>query len=289
MSSADASRPLASFTRRVQVMSWLISRMARIGFSSVMSRSTTFGSSSMRSRIDVVPILRNVVYSLMLESPTITCSRRYFSASACGSSRVLMIGRLRVVAERHAFPDVLGPLREAEHGAARRLQHLAGAGVDLARDEERDQHFAEVTEVVAAARQVVLVTAVAVAGGVGVVLEQVDDAADAFLAQPLLGFDHEAFERALPRLVVDDEVADGVALGRGVFGVAADVEVQARAVLEEHVRGASPRHDAAEQVASDFVGAEAALATQRARDAVLVLEPEDAPLHVSANAYARYA
>ena len=28
-----------------------------------------------------------------------TCRRRYFSASACGSSRVLMIGRLRVVAE----------------------------------------------------------------------------------------------------------------------------------------------------------------------------------------------
>ena len=40
-----------------------------------------------------------VVVSHMLESPTMTCSRRYFSASACGSSRVLMIGRLRVVAE----------------------------------------------------------------------------------------------------------------------------------------------------------------------------------------------
>ncbi len=35
----------------------------------------------------------------MFESPTMTCSRRYFSASACGSSRVLMMGRDRVVAE----------------------------------------------------------------------------------------------------------------------------------------------------------------------------------------------
>jgi hypothetical protein len=34
----------------------------------------------------------------MLESPTITWRRRYFSASACGSSRVLMIGLDRVVA-----------------------------------------------------------------------------------------------------------------------------------------------------------------------------------------------
>ena len=46
----------------------------------------------------MVPTLRNVVYSLMFESPTITWSRRKRSASAWGSSRVLMIGRDRVVA-----------------------------------------------------------------------------------------------------------------------------------------------------------------------------------------------
>ena len=53
----------------------------------------------MRSRMLVAPTLRKVAYSLMLESPTITWSRRNRSASACGSSRVLMIGRLRVVAD----------------------------------------------------------------------------------------------------------------------------------------------------------------------------------------------
>ena len=35
----------------------------------------------------------------MFESPTMTWRRRYFSASACGSSRVLMMGRERVVAD----------------------------------------------------------------------------------------------------------------------------------------------------------------------------------------------
>ncbi len=84
---------------RLQVTSWLISRMARIGLSSDMSRSTTAGSSSIRSRMAVAPTFRNVAYSLMFESPTITWRRRKRSASACGSSRVLMIGRLRVVAE----------------------------------------------------------------------------------------------------------------------------------------------------------------------------------------------
>ena len=80
-------------------MSWLISRMARIGFSSDRSRHGPESSSSIRSMIEVAPTLRNVVYSLMFESPTITCSRRKRSASACGSSRVLMIGRDRVVAD----------------------------------------------------------------------------------------------------------------------------------------------------------------------------------------------
>ena len=53
----------------------------------------------MARKMLVAPTFRKVAYSLMLESPTITCSRRKRSASACGSSRVLMIGRLRVVAD----------------------------------------------------------------------------------------------------------------------------------------------------------------------------------------------
>ena len=82
---------------RRPVGSWLISRMARIGFSRVMSRMTV-PCSSIRSTRSALPTLSIVVVSLMLESPTITCSRRYRSASAWGSSRVLMIGRERVVA-----------------------------------------------------------------------------------------------------------------------------------------------------------------------------------------------
>ena len=121
--------------------------------------------------------------------------------------------------------------------------------------------------------------AVAVAGRVGVVLEEVDDAADALFAQTLLGDRQQLLEDALARLVVDDEVVDRVALGRGVLGVAADVEVEPCAVREEHVRAATPGHDPPEEVAGDFVGAEAALAAQGARDAVLVLEPEDPALH----------
>src|SRR2546428_7005393 len=43
----------------------------------------------MSSTRAVVPIFRYVATSDMFESPTMTCSRRYRSASAWGSSRVL--------------------------------------------------------------------------------------------------------------------------------------------------------------------------------------------------------
>ena len=98
MSRADSSRPLARRTVARPVGSWLIVRIARIGFSIVRSRMTT-PASIIRSTRSALPTLSSVVVSDMLESPTMTWRRRYFSASAWGSSRVLMIGRLRVVAD----------------------------------------------------------------------------------------------------------------------------------------------------------------------------------------------
>src|SRR5204863_43301 len=80
----------------------------------------------------------------------------------------------------HALPDVLGPLAHAVDRSARCLQHLAGTADDLAGDEERDQHVGEAGELAVATDEIVLVAAVGVAGRVGVVLEQVDVAGDAF-------------------------------------------------------------------------------------------------------------
>ncbi len=126
---------------------------------------------------------------------------------------------------------------------------------------------------------------VGVAGGVGVVLEQEDDAADALLAETGFGGDDEVLQDPLAGLVVYDEVADRVAFGRRVLGVATHVQVQPGAVLEEHVGGASPRHDPAEQVARHFVWAQAALPPEGAGNAVLVLKTEDSSFHVLVLSY----
>ena len=130
--------------------------------------------------------------------------------------------------------------------------------------------------------------AVGVAHRVGVVLEEVDLAADPLLAQARLRAGDQLGQDPLPRLVVHDDVTDAVALGRGVLGVAADVEVEAGAVLQEDVRRAPPRDHTPEEVARHFVGTEATLPAQREGHPVLVLDPEDAALH-QANRTAAYA
>lgn len=56
-------------------------------------------SSIIANKIAVVPNFRNVATSLMFASPTITCRRLYFAGSQCGSSRVFIIGRFKVVSK----------------------------------------------------------------------------------------------------------------------------------------------------------------------------------------------
>ena len=128
---------------------------------------------------------------------------------------------------RDALPHVVGPLAQAVHRAARGLEHLAGAGDELPRDEERDEPLRQPGELALALDEVVLMAAVGVAGRVGVVLEQVDVAVDPLLLEAPLGVGDEALEDALAGPVVRHELRERVALGRRVLGVAAHVEVQA--------------------------------------------------------------
>ena len=76
-----------------------------------------------------------------------------------------------------------------------------------------------------------------------------------------------------------DDVVQGCGLGRRVLGVRADVEVEARAVVEEDVARTPPRDDLAEQRAAHLVGRQATLAVRRRGDAELRLDAVDAAFH----------
>src|SRR5208282_1901429 len=183
ISSALSSRPFASRIRLRPVMSWLTSRMARMALSRVRSRMIA-PASIIRSTRSVDPTLSKVVVSLMLESPTITCRRRNRSASACGSSRVLMIGRDRVVADD--TPSQMCSARWLTQYTAPRgvCSTFARTADDLPGDQERDQDVGQPAELAVPADQVVLMAAVGVARRVRVVLEQVDVTGDALFTQP---------------------------------------------------------------------------------------------------------
>src|SRR5680860_535924 len=178
------------------------------------------------------------------------------------------------------LPDVLGALADREHRASWRLGDLPGPADDLPGHQERDEYVGQLRELAVPSDEVVLVAAVGVAGGVGVVLEQVHVAGDPLVVQSPFRVDQQPFEDALSRLVMGDQVADVVALGGGVLRVATDVEVEPGPVAEEDVAAAAPGHHLAKQVARNLVRREASLPAERAGDAVLVLDPEYPAVHV---------
>src|SRR5215467_6698893 len=133
------------------------------------------------------------------------------------------------------------------------------------------------------ANEVVLVAAVGVTRRVGVVLEQVDVPGDAFFSQSGVRVEQQPLQDALACLVVGYQIDQAVALWCCVLGVAADVQIEPRAVTQEDVAAAAPGHDPAEQVPGHLVRREPPLAAKSAGDAVLVFQPENAPVHPSAS------
>ena len=91
--------------------------------------------------------------------------------------------------------------------------------------------------------------------------------------------DHQSFEDPFARFVVRDQVSEVVALRSRILGVAADVEIEAGAVVQEDVTASSPRHHAPEQVARYLVGRQPPLPVKGAGEAVFSLDSENPPVH----------
>ena len=182
---------------------------------------------------------------------------------------------------RDTFPDVFRTLREAERRGLRRLQHLAGAADQLARDEERQQDIRNAGELTGARDEKVLVAAVRVSGRVGVVLEEIDVATNTLLGESRLGVDQQFFEHTLTGTVVIDQLDEAVALGRRVLRVRTHIQVQAGSVTEEDVGAATPRHDTTEEVTSNLVGAQSPVPVKGAGNAEFRLDTHDSSLHTS--------
>ena len=179
-----------------------------------------------------------------------------------------------------ALPDVLGALRQAVDGAARRLQDLAGAADQLPGDQERQQDVGDPGELARPADQVVLVAAVGVAGRVGVVLEQEDVAADALVGEPRSASTSRSSRIRSPALSCVTSWAG-------------------RHIRRWRTRGASPRRGTAGSRCAGTRSTNAprtppagtgtgpprpgtaALPVERAGDPELGLDTEDPPLHSS--------
>jgi len=134
------------------------------------------------------------------------------------------------------LPNVFSPLRETKVGPpSRRSGYLARSAEDLARNEKRNEELFVSANILIALGAVVLVAAIGVASRIGVVLEEVDLAPMTLLVELALGTRNKALQDPLPRHFLGNEVIEVVAFGRGVFGVTADIQVEAGAVFKKDI------------------------------------------------------
>jgi hypothetical protein len=78
---------------------------------------------------------------------------------------------------------------------------------------------------------------------------------------------------------MNDQVKHAAALRRRVFRVADHIQVQPPPVPEQHAAALPPGYDGAEQAAPHLPRGQLPLPARGEDDAVLVPEPEDAPVH----------
>ena len=165
-------------------MSWLISRIARIGFSRRHVAHHDAGLEHAQHEVRRADLQhgRGLAHVAVADDDV-------QAAVEVGIGMRLVAGvddRSRPGGgARHALPHVVSALAQAVDGPPRRLEHLARAADQLPGDEERDEPLRQSGELATPLDEVVLVAAVRVAGRVGVVLEEVDVAEDALVAQAL--------------------------------------------------------------------------------------------------------
>lgn len=162
-------------------------------------------------------------------------------------------------------------LRQREPAAA----PVAGAANQQPGHQERHQPLAQQPGIEGPADEVVLVAAPGVAERVDVVAHEPEGGVPAVGGLERPGPAGEVEQEGVPGALGGDEVAGAGALGGGVLGVGADVEVEASAGAVEQVRRGVPARQGGEQAVGGLVDGQPA-PVAGADQPVLGLDPVDA-------------
>ena len=175
--------------------------------------------------------------------------------------------------------NMLRPLRNEVLRLARHLEHLPRAREHLPRHEKWDQLLRHLPKIHIPAHQIIFMAAVGIAQRIRIVLENINLSRKPFLTQPLLRRRQAGLQQPLARLVVDHEVRNVVALGRGVFGMAAGVLIEPRAVDEKGVGGPAVGNQAFEDIAQHLLHREIDAPVRGEDQPIFIFEAEDSRFH----------
>ena len=168
---------------------------------------------------------------------------------------------------------------------------MSRAHQDLPRDEEGDQRVCNLTKIPASVEQVVFVATVGISLRIDVVAEQVDPlpfrshgrGARCAGVHAFVGAIGESDEHGVSRAILGEKIVEAVAFSGRVFGVGADVQVEASSVAEEEIGGATTGGNRFEKEARRGIDIEGRHASRRGcdRHTVFGLDSDDTTPHVT--------
>lgn len=148
--------------------------------------------------------------------------------------------------------DMLSTLGDEELGPSRHLENFSGSRKNLTSHEKGDELLTDFPKVHIPAHEEIFMAAVGIAEGIRIVLEYEDVAGKPFFTQAFLGDGEATFQNALAGFVVNDEVDEVIALGSGVFRMAAGVLVKPGSISQKGIRGPTVGNEPLKNVTEDF-------------------------------------
>ena len=139
--------------------------------------------------------------------------------------------------------NVLRALRDEVLRFAGYLQDLSRSAIDLPRDEEGNELFRDFPKIDVSAHEEVFMAPVGIAERVRIVLENVYFPGQTFFPQSLFSRRQASFKQSLTGFIMDDEIKNVVALGRGILRMTACVLVKPSPIHQKSVGGPTVRDE----------------------------------------------
>jgi len=179
----------------------------------------------------------------------------------------------------NTLPNVIGTLTHGVSRTPRCLHDLASTNQDLPADEKRNKSLRQGREISLSLDQKIFVTTVGISRRISVVFEQINVTVNSLLNQSFFRLNTEPFKDSFASTILGKQLKEVITFCGGVLGMRTNIKIEPGAICQKNIAAATPTHDTAEQVSSNFIWAKPPLTFKSAGDAVFRFNAENSAIH----------